>query len=198
MIIAANILNSISQTYHSMASPSKETAVLRLILENSPLREWRFEELVKESKTTKAVTNKWIKKYLRMGVFAKVKQKGKYPHYTVGNNNPSYYALKRKYVLEQLFDSGLIQQLLSLQQAKTVIIFGSITRGDWYKDSDIDIFILGSAQGLSKQRFEQKLQRPIELHIFENKKEIYNVKTGLVQNVLNGYLVKGQIQDILA
>lgn len=180
-----------------MASPSKEENVLRLILENSPLKEWHFEEMVREAKVTKLVANKWLKKYALRGLIKHVKEKGKFPYYVVGANNPIYYSLKRVYALEQLHYSGLIPTLLSLKTARTIIIFGSIVKGDWYKDSDIDIFILGDISNFDKNIYELRLHKNIELHVFQNKKEIEEVKTGLIKNILNGYVIKGQIQDII-
>ncbi len=179
-----------------MASPSKEENVLKLILENSPLKEWHFEEIVREAKATKAVSNKWLKKYTKKGLLKRIKKKGKFPYFTAGSNNPAYQSLKKIYALEQLYKSGLIQKLLSLKKARTIIIFGSTIKGDWYKDSDIDIFIYGNADELEKNTYELKLGRNIEMHVFENKEEIREVKTGLIKNIINGYFVKGQIQDI--
>ena len=179
-----------------MASPSKEENVLRLILENSPLKEWHFEEIVKEAKVTKLVANKWLKKYVSQGLLKYIKEKGKFPHFTVGDNNPYYYSLKRVYALEQLHKSGLIPKLLSLKTASAIILFGSIVKGDWYKDSDIDIFVLGNVSDFDKNLYELKLQKNIELHIFQNKEEIEEVKTGLMKNVMNGYFIRGQVQDI--
>ncbi len=184
------------KVYHFMASPSKEENVLKLILENSPLKEWHFEEVAREAKVTRAVANKWLKKYVHDGLIKNIKEKGRFPYFTAGSNNPFYYSLKRVYALEQLHKSGLIPRLLSLKDARTVIIFGSMARGDWYKDSDIDIFIYGDVGDFDKTVYELKLGKSIELHIFNNKKDIQNVKTGLIKNVINGYLVKGQIQDI--
>ena len=178
-----------------MASPSKEENVLRLILESSPLKEWHFEEIIKEAKVTKLVANKWLKKYLYEGLLKYVKEKGKFPYYTVGINNSVYYSLKRVYALEQLHKSGLIPKLLSLKSAKTIILFGSIARGDWYKGSDVDIFVFGDISDFNKNLYELKLNKKIELHIFHNKEEIEEVKTGLIKNIINGYIVKGQIQD---
>jgi len=180
-----------------MASPSKEENVLRLILGNSPLREWHFEEIVKEAKVTKAVANKWLKMYVKDCLLNHVKRRGRFPYFSVGSNNPFYYSLKRVYALEQLHRSGLIPKLLSIETAKTVIIFGSIARGDWYKDSDIDIFVFGNLTDFNKKLYELKLHRHIELHIFRNMKEIQRVKTGLVKNIINGYVLKGQIQDVV-
>lgn len=180
-----------------MASPSKEENVLRLILEYSPLKEWHFEEIVREAKVTKAVANKWLRKYVKEGMLNRIKERGRFPHFAVGSNNAVYYSLKRVYALEQLHKSGLISKLLSLKNARTIVIFGSIVRGDWYKDSDIDIFVYGNLEDFDKIQYEFKLHRNIELHIFENEEEIRDVKTGLIKNIINGYLVKGQIQDIV-
>jgi len=41
-----------------MASPSKEEQLLNLILENSPLKQWHFEEFVKQTDMTRAAINK--------------------------------------------------------------------------------------------------------------------------------------------
>ncbi|HLD05763.1 MAG TPA: nucleotidyltransferase domain-containing protein [Candidatus Nanoarchaeia archaeon] len=178
-----------------MASPSKEENVLQLILENSPLKQWHFEEVVQEAKVTKAVANKWLKKYVQERLLERKKEKGKFPYFTVGNNNPVYYSLKRVYSLERLHKSGLIPNLLSIKTAKTVILFGSFARGDWYKDSDIDLFIFGNLTDFDKKLYELRLNKNIELHVFRNKKEIQEVKTGLIKNVINGYVIKGGLQD---
>jgi predicted nucleotidyltransferase len=179
-----------------MASPSKEENVLKLILENSPFKEWHFEEIVREAKVTRLVANKWLKKYVSEGLIKRIKEKGKFPYFRVGINNPVYYSLKRVYALEQLHKSGLIPKLLSIKTAKTIILFGSIVKGDWYKESDIDIFVLGDISGLDKNIYELKLKKNIELHIFQNKEEIEEVRTGLMKNIINGYIIKGNIQDI--
>lgn len=179
-----------------MASPSKEDQVLRLILESSPLKAWHFEEVVREAGVTKAVANKWLKKYVQEGLIIKVKQARRFPYFTVGSNNAVYYSLKRVYALEQLHKSGLTPRLLSLKNARTVVIFGSTTRGDWYKDSDIDIFIYGDIGDFDKGPYELKMGKSIELHLFEDKEDLKSVETGLLKNVMNGYLVKGQMQDI--
>ena len=180
-----------------MGSPSKEENVLKLILENSPFRELHFKDVIKEAKVTRLVANKWLKKYMSEGLLRHVKEKGRFPYYTVGANNPIYHSLKKIYVLEQFHKSGLIPTLSSLKTARTIILFGSMAKGDWYKESDIDIFIFGNISDFNKKIYEQKLHKNIELHIFENKKEIQEVKTGLIKNVINGYVIKGQIQDFV-
>ncbi len=179
-----------------MASPSKEEQILVLILENSPLKHWHFGEIVKKTNMTRAAVNKWLNRYQKEWLMKRIKEKGKFPYFTVGSNNPAYQSKKNLYMLTKLYESGMIKDLISLEKAKTIILFGSITRGDWYKDSDIDIFIYGTSKGFEKHKYELKLHRDIELHVFETKNEIKKVKSGLINNVINGYIIKGGIQDI--
>ena len=184
-----------SEIYYFMASVSKEEQVLMLILENSPLKHWHFEEIVKQAKVTRAVANKWLKKYQEEGLIRKIKEKQRFPYFTAGSNNLVYQSRKRQYGIDSLYQSGLISHLLGLKDAKTVIVFGSIARGDWYKDSDIDIFIFGNAEGIDKYTYEIKLQKGIELHVFPSREDIKEVRSGLIKNVVNGHIVKGGIED---
>ena len=179
-----------------MASPSKEEKVLKLILESSPLKEWHFEEIVREAAITRAAANKWLKKYLKEGLLKKVKEKGKFPYFTAGSNNFIYFSWKRMYALEQLHKSGLIAKLLSLPKAKTVILFGSMAKGDWYKDSDIDIFIYGDPEGLAVVEYELKLHKEIQLFICQNKDELTELGEGLLRNIIKGNLIKGDLNFI--
>lgn len=179
-----------------MPSPSKEEQVLTLFLENSPLKHWHFEEIVQQAKVTRAVANKWLKLYCKEGLIKRIKEAGKFPYFTSGSNNLVYLAKKKIYALEKIYQSGLINHLLGLEGPKTIILFGSIARGDWYGDSDLDLFIYGSSAGLDTQKYEKKLRWEIELHQFETKEELQSVKTGLLHNVINGYLLKGDIQDL--
>ena len=178
-----------------MATPSKEEQLLNLILENSPLKQWHFEGFVEQTDMTRAAINKWLKRYQKEGLIKRIKEKSKFSYFTSGSNNPVYQSKKRIFMLNKLYESGLINHLLSLQKAKSIIIFGSIARGDWYKGSDIDIFIFGDAKGIEKNKYEIKLHRDIELHVFDSKKEIKAVKTGLINNIINGFIIKGNIQE---
>lgn len=182
--------------YYFMPCPSKENIFLQLILENSPLKGWHFGELVREAKLTRAVTNKWLRKYVQLGLLKRIKEKGRFPYVTAGEKNPVYYAQKRIFALDKIHQSGLIFELLNLQKAKTIILFGSMIKGDWYKGSDLDIFIYGDLGDFKKYPYELKLNHQIELHRFKDKNELKKVKTGLINNIVNGYLVKGRIQDI--
>ena len=179
-----------------MATQSKEEEVLKLILENSPLKEWHFEEMVREAKVTRAVANKWLKKYVKRGLLKRIKEKGKFPYLTAGSGNTIYFSWKRMYALEQLHQSGLIAKLLSLQNAKTIIIFGSMSKGDWYKDSDVDIFIYGDPEGLSIVEYELKLESFYFCFGQPGKNDLSELGNGLLRNIIKGNLIKGDLDFI--
>jgi len=179
-----------------MASESKEERLLQALLGNSPLRHWHFQELLKETGMSRGALNKWLKKYSKEGLLKRIKTPGRFPYFTAGEDNPAYKAKKKQYILDRIYESGLITELLDSDSIQVAIIFGSAARGDWYKDSDIDLFILGDSKGMKKSRYETRLKRDIEVHEFSSRKEIKEVKTGLMSNIVNGYLIKGKLSDI--
>jgi predicted nucleotidyltransferase len=180
-----------------MGSPSKEKKILLTILENSPLKKWSFQEIMSQTKTTKLVTNKWLKKYTDLGLIKRIKNLNKHPYYQAGLNNTTYKAWKKHYALQEMHESGLIIELMNCEEANTIIIFGSKIKGDWYKDSDIDLFVLGNIRNFNKNIYEKKLNTTIEIHVFQNKNELKKIKSGLLKNIITGYYVKGNAEELI-
>ncbi len=46
-------------------------------------------------------------------------------------------------------------------------------------------------------RFELKLKKKRELIVTSIKEEIQAIRSGLIKNVINGYIVKGRVQDVV-
>lgn len=116
------------------------------------------------------------------------------PYYVGSYASPDYQNMKRIFALEQMYKSGLLNHLLSLKKARTVIVFGSFSRGDWYKDSDIDLFVYGNADDLKTGKYESKLHRGIQTFVCRNKKELKRFGPRLVRNIIRGDLIKGDIR----
>jgi len=91
-----------------------------------------------------------------------------------------------------LQESGFLSHLISLKQAKTIILFGSLARSDWHKESDIDLFIYGSDKNLEKGKYELKLKREIQLFT-HNSKTLKNLDSNLIKNMIKGDIIKGNI-----
>ncbi len=178
-----------------MAIPSKEEKILELFLQSSSLKLWRFEEIVRKTKMARNSVNKWLIRFQKEGIIKKIKKKNKFPYFVSDFHNPRFKAKKRLYALNKFYQTGFLPHLMNLKKAKTVVIFGSFSRADWYKGSDIDLFVFGSSEGFDKFKFQSKLKREIEVYEYSGVKEIKKISSGLIKNVINGYVVKGRIQD---
>jgi predicted nucleotidyltransferase len=174
---------------------SKEENMLELFFEN-PTKEWHFEEIAKYAKITRGKANDWLKQFIREGLIRRVKTKGKMPHYLSNFQAPAYQNRKRLFALERLYTSGLLNHLSSLKGARTIILFGSFARTDWYKNSDIDIFIYGDPAGLSLAKYEMILHREIQLFIAKSEEELRKFSGNLIRNIIKGNLIKGNLDFI--
>jgi len=179
-----------------MGSKSKEENVLGLFF-NESSKHWHFTEILRQAKISRQQANKWLKKLLKEKVIVKVKSKGKMPFFKAHFDHPNYQYKKRLFALQELYDSGFLTHLKQLPKARTIIIFGSYARADWHTTSDIDLFIYGDDEGLDIPTYWGKLHRPIQPWVFPSSEEMKEVQSGLLKNVINGYLVKGNLNEII-
>jgi len=120
----------------------------------------------------------------------------KVPYYVGNYESESYRNRKKLFALNKFYEIGLLNHLTSLKKAKTVILFGSFSRWDWYNNSDIDIFIYGSSEGLRIAEYEVKLHKEIQLFICRNNDELKELGVGLVKNIIKGNLLKGNFDFV--
>lgn len=174
---------------------SKEEEILELFFEQ-PTREWHFEEILTTAGIARSKAFHWLKKFTKEQLIRRVKAKGAMPYYIGNHESPFYKSRKRIFALQKLYESGLLPHLTSLKNARTVILFGSFARSDWYKDSDIDLFIYGDPEGLQITEYELKLHRDLEVFICRTRKEVAKFGMGLIKNIMKGILIKGDLDFI--
>ncbi|HLC71778.1 MAG TPA: nucleotidyltransferase domain-containing protein [Candidatus Nanoarchaeia archaeon] len=174
---------------------SKQENILELFF-NYPAKQWHFEEIVKTAKIARSKADRWLKLLTKKELIKRVKLSGKMPYYIGNYDSPTYKNKKKLFALTKLDESGLLDHLSSLPKANTVILFGSYSRSDWYKESDIDIFIHGDAQGLKIAEYELKLHRDIQLFICHDKEELIKLGPGLIRNIIRGNFIKGDLDFI--
>ncbi|HIH15741.1 MAG: hypothetical protein QT08_C0019G0007 [archaeon GW2011_AR17] len=170
----------------------KEENILELFL-NEPTKHWHFEELVKRGKVSRPQTNDWLKIFLKEGLIQRIKEKKKMPYYIANYQSPSYHLRKKMYAIEQMNKTGFLKHLLSLPKVKNIIIFGSFSRWDWYKESDIDLFIYGDSEGLKILPFRKKLRRDIEVFHVSDLQKLKKMPPALLKNIIEGYHLKGKL-----
>jgi len=174
---------------------SKQDRMIELFFYQST-REWHFEEILKEAKITRSKASKWLKRFVKEGLIYRVKERGKMPYYIGNHESPIYKNRKKIFALNMMYQSGLLNHLYSLKKARTVMLFGSFSRSDWYANSDIDVFIYGSAEGLKIADYELKLHRDIQVFICKDNKELNKFGQRLIKNIIKGNLIKGDLDFI--
>ncbi|HLD72229.1 MAG TPA: nucleotidyltransferase domain-containing protein [Candidatus Nanoarchaeia archaeon] len=175
-----------------MGKPSKEQEVLRLFL-NYPSKPWRFKEINERVALPENKTSAWLKKFIDQDLIKKVKETGKLPYYLADYQSPAYTNTKKLFALNQFHQSGLLNYLSSIKEAKAIILFGSFCRGDWHQQSDIDLFIYGKIKKLNLYPFQNKLHREVQIFICKDKKELKKFGSDLLKSIIKGITLKGEL-----
>ncbi|MEK6909114.1 MAG: nucleotidyltransferase domain-containing protein [Nanoarchaeota archaeon] len=74
----------------------------------------------------------------------------------------------------------------------SMILFGSLSKAEAKKDSDIDVCIIGHSKEVDIRNFEIKLNRKIQLFFFSSLESIKNKE--LANNIINGYILQGKLK----
>ena len=97
---------------------------------------------------------------------------------------------------KKIRDSGLIDALDVFYLKPAIILFGSVSKGMDIKESDIDLVVVSESRKdfLGKESFGKALGK--ELHIF-SVKSLKDLKNDhLIESVLNGIVLQGEIRWI--
>jgi len=161
-----------------------------------PTKQWHFSEIKRIIPIADNKISRWLKTFNNQKLIKKIKNKNKMPYYISSYENPEYQNKKRIHAMKTFHKTGFLNHLSSLKDAKTVIIFGSYSRWDWHKDSDIDIFIYGDDQGLKLKEYSGILKKEIQLFTCKNKGEVQKLSGELLKNIIKGEIIKGDIDFI--
>ena len=172
---------------------SKQNHILELFFNSS--RQWHFEELLREAGISRPQLVKWLKHLRKKGIIKRIKKKCKMPYYVQDSQSPSFISLKKLYGYQKIAESGLLEHIITLKDIKVAVLFGSFSRSDWYKDSDIDIFIYGNDRDLNTGKYEVKLKRDIQIHKAGTKEDLKKMDK-LLPYIFSGEFVKGSLQDM--
>ena len=114
------------------------------------------------------------------------------PTYEANYRNKFFLNIKREKMLNDIFTGGFPQHLNNKLGETACILFGSCARGDYYEDSDIDLFIQSKKMKLDLSKYEKKLKRKINL-FFEEKWQ--NLSEGMKTGLLNdGIAINGRLK----
>lgn len=105
--------------------------------------------------------------------------------------NQTFYFrfLKSFYLINKILESGLIDYLEKEFNPSAIIIFGSVRKGEYEADSDIDLFVeTTKKKEVDLINFEKKIGHKIQLFM---KKDINEFPKPLLNSILNGIKLRG-------
>lgn len=113
------------------------------------------------------------------------------PCYSANKKDHLFIHYKKIYNLDCLKNSALIEYIENKCQPNSIILFGSFQKGEDTFDSDIDLFVESNEDNLNLEKYEEKLNRKIQIH-FKNKFKKY--PNELKNNLINGIVLSGFLE----
>ena len=163
--------------------------IMELFFEE-PSKNFQIREISRLTKI--AVTS--VKKYLeelKKNELIKKDTRTLYPSYIANQEHRLFKVNKQQYITLKLYSLGLVDYLEDKLHPRCIILFGSVRKGEYNKNSDIDIFIQADEKSTNLIKFEKILKHKINL-FFED--DINRLSSELFNNVINGIKLSGYLK----
>jgi len=172
----------------------KELNIIRIFFEE-PNREFNVREVARILKIAPATASSQLKELAREKLLKEKKERNLII-YKANLDEEKYEDLKVYYNIKKIKDSGLIEELNKFYVKPTIVLFGSASFGLDTEDSDIDLVILSekTEEFSKKEKYEKIIKRRLQLFIIKNIKDLKNEH--LINNVLNGIVIQGELKWI--
>lgn len=146
-------------------------------------------EFARLQKISPPTASKLLGEFHKENLLKKESEKN-YIYYFANKESLMFIDLSRIFWRLELEKTGILGFFEKNLLSPTVILFGSLSKAEARKDSDIDIAVFTvTKKELSLKNFEKKLKRRIQLFIFHKRGDVKN--TALLNNILNGYILIG-------
>jgi len=163
-----------------MGQSSKNMDRILQLFYEYPEKEFTVREIAKKTKVPKSTVHKYL---------AELKKKDLVTKANKASSTDLFKINKTFFYIKKLFQTGLIEFLEKAMSPSCMILFGSFSKGESEKDSDIDLFIESTKkQDINLSEFEKKLGHKIQLFI---EPDINKLPERLFNNVVNGIKLKG-------
>jgi len=155
-----------------------------------PSKNFQIREISRLSKIAVTSVKKYLDELLKEKLLTKDK-KTLYPSYVANQENRIFKIYKQQLIVLRIYGSELIDFLNYELHPKCVILFGSMSKGEYDKNSDIDIFVQAEEKKINLTNFERKLKHDINI-IFED--DINKLSNELFNNIINGIKLYGYLK----
>ncbi len=147
-------------------------------------------EYARIMRVTPPTASKLLNGMYKKGLLKKEVEK-QYLLYYANKDSELFIDLSRIYWKYKLSYSGLLNFIEQQYLSPVVILFGSLSKAEVKKDSDIDLAIFTpTKKEIDLSRYEKKLKRKIQVFVFRSIDAVKNKE--LLNNILNGYKIMGE------
>ena len=166
--------------------------LLRFFLQN-PTGEFTYREIGRKTNLSIGTVSKCVRA-LEKEKFVKTRKAAKAIFVKANIDNQLFIQIKKAYNIEIVYSSGLVKYLAQRLVPDAIVLFGSYSKGEDYKDSDIDIAIVeGRESECELNDFEKKLKRKINLTRI---KSLKGTSKEFRNTLSNGIVLEGAIEVI--
>ena len=160
--------------------------ILKVFFEN-PAGEFHIRGISKQLKISKTAVNYHINKLLKKGLIVKNKS-GTFPSFIANESSELYRFYKKHEILKSIIECGLLDYLENKLIPKSIFLFGSFAKGEYNKESDVDLFIQSNESKIDLTKFEKRLKHKINI-LFEP--DANKLSHELLNNIINGIRLRG-------
>jgi predicted nucleotidyltransferase len=149
-------------------------------------REVNVREYAKLIKVSPPTASTILKSLEKEGLL-KLREERRNNLYCAIRENSLFIDLSKAYWRQKL--AGLTSEISEKINYDTIILFGSLVKGEATANSDMDIYLNSSHKNINLDKFEKNLKRKIQLHFREelsNQQLKKNIERGLL---LNGAMI---------
>ena len=172
----------------------KNLNILKIFFEQ-PTREFNVREVARILKISPATASKRLNALVKNGLLLRRKER-LLKLYKANLESNFYKDLKIFYNLRKIKEIGLLDALNAFYLKPTIVLFGSAAFGLDTETSDFDLLIISekTKDFPELNEFEKKINRKLQLFVTKDIKKIRNKR--LINNILNGIVVQGEIKWI--
>ncbi|MGV8162000.1 MAG: nucleotidyltransferase domain-containing protein [Candidatus Nanoarchaeia archaeon] len=153
---------------------------------NNPIKLYHIRELSRITGIPKSTVAMKVKKLIQEGIVRE--EKDVFKAFRANDPDSKYRNKKMLFALDQIYDSGLVDYLEEKFMPGCIILFGSIRKGEYTEESDIDIFLEMTKTEIDLSEYEKKLDKKIQLFF---KPDIKTVPENMRNNIANGIILSG-------
>ena len=159
-----------------------------------PQKKYHLREIAKIFRISPRTAKNHLTQLCKEGLVIVEKEKI-YENYRANLDSQKFKDYKVFYSIGKIRESGLIEYLNDVFNYPTIILFGSIARGEDIEKSDIDLFIITeNKKDIDMSKFEKKLKKNIQIFMANKKEFKLGKNKELFNNVINGIILSGFVE----